>query len=67
MCNSMRFFRIKSLLVVVQMQKCEAEVQGESVYKRCLEKYSGLTVSEQLFVILSTTERDRSISHILRQ
>jgi hypothetical protein len=33
MCNSMQFFRIKSLVVVAQMQDCSAEVQGPSVYK----------------------------------
>jgi hypothetical protein len=29
-----RFFRIKSLVVVVRMQNCSAEVQGPSVYRQ---------------------------------
>jgi hypothetical protein len=33
------------------------------VYKRCLRKYSGLTVSKQLFVIHSTTEGQINLTH----
>jgi hypothetical protein len=50
----MRFFRIKSLVVVAWMQNCSAEVQGPSVYRQQKRNIARKPLSRLLFVIFST-------------